>query len=233
MIKKIIIASLIVTASMQAYAQKYNAYISEGGAGTLVIDKNNLISSKFSIDVVSTNAHTCSLEGTIKNGVAILTEEGEPEKCIVKFKKGEGLIDVTYEGNSCSYYCGAKASFDMPYFNITQQCYPAEIEKARKSLLKLYKAKKYEEALLQLEPILDNCSKTLNQFTEAWIRNDLAITYAKLGKLEQCSKILEPLKEDAKLSIEDMKLNYPPFEGEMYVPIMKATKTNLKICKVK
>jgi hypothetical protein len=66
-----------------------------------------------------------------------------------------------------------------------------------------------------------------------WIRNDLAVTYAKLEKFDACEEILAPLKEDAVKSKDDIENNYPPLEAEVFWPILKATKTNLKLCKIK
>lgn len=230
---KKLLVSLICMFSMQAYAQNTNNYITEGGSGTLIVEPNNLKSSKFKIDVFGSNGHSCAVDGTMKNGLAVLKEEGETEQCTINFKQVGNIITVIAKGDSCHYYCGARAWFEDDYINVTKQCLESEVDKSRKSLLKFYKEKKYVEALAQLEPVMNNCAKTIHWTELAWIRNDLAITYAKLGKFEDCSKVLEPLKADAKLSEEQIKEDYPPVEALTYLPILKATRTNLKICKVK
>ena len=233
MIKKFIIAGLIVTASMQAYAQSNiqpGIYISEGGYGTLNVTKDKSGDVKFDIGAMGANGHSCGIEGTVLKNVAIVGTEPE-DKCIVKFKTTPNGINVEPASDECRGYCGMRASFDGEYLKVASSCLPANIEKSRKEFKKLYTAKKYDEALTKLEPVLNDCSKTLYWIDTGWIRNDLAVTYAKLEKFDECGKVLAPLKEDAKLNKDE--LEYPPLESETYWPIIKATKTNLKLCKIK
>lgn len=244
MIKKIIIAGLIATASMQAYSQsrviseggheKSNIqpgiYISEGGYGTLNVTKEKDGSTKFDIGAMGANGHTCGIDGTVLKNVAIVGDEPEM-KCIVKFKTTPNGINVEPVSDECRGYCGMRASFDGEYFKVASSCLPANIDKSRKEFKTLYTQKKYSEALAKLEPVLNNCSQTLYWIETGWIRNDLAVTYAKLEKFDTCEKILAPLKDDSKLTKDE--LEYPPLEAETYWPVIKATKTNLKLCKVK
>jgi hypothetical protein len=234
MIKKFIIG-LIATFSLQAFAQSNipsGTYVSDGGWGTLNIIKDKSNTTKFDIAAMGANGHGCGISGNIIKNIA--TVDDEPEmKCIVKFKETKNGINVIPEGDGCRGYCGMRASFDGEYLKITNNCLPSNIEKSRSEFKKLYKDKKYDEALAKLEPILNECSKTIHWIDMGWIRNDLAITYVKLKKFDVCAKVLFPLKDDAEQDEDDLKNNYPPIEAEMFWPIVKATKTNLKLCKVK
>lgn len=233
MIKKIIIAGLIATASMHAYAQSNiqpGIYISDGGYGTLKVIKEKDNITKFDIGAMGANGHSCGIHGTVIKNIATVGDEPEM-RCIVKFKTTPNGINVEPASDECRGYCGMRASFDGEYLKVASNCLPSNIEKSRREFKKLYTEKKYDEALAKLEPVLNQCSNTLFWIETGWIRNDLAVTYAKLQKFDTCKKVLAPLKEDAKLNKDE--LEYPPLENDMYWPVIKATKTNLKLCKVK
>jgi hypothetical protein len=236
MIKKLFIIGLMLSASISALAQSIpGEYITEKGWGNLKIKKDKDGSTKFDIGAMGANGHSCGLDGTIKNGVAKMDPDGaEPnEKCTVKFKNTEKGIEVIPNGDGCRYYCGMRASFDGNYLKVSQECTNTTIVKIKKEFLSLYKSKKYEEAISKLEPVINNCSKTLYWLEDGRIRNDLAVAYAKVKKFNECSKILDPLKEDAQKDEEDLKNEYSPSDAESYWSIIKSTKTNLKLCKLK
>jgi hypothetical protein len=52
-----------------------------------------------------------------------------------------------------------------------------------------------------------------------------------LGDRAACLKTLQPLAEDAALSDDGVKENYPPADAEIYLPVVRATRTNLKLCR--
>lgn len=131
---------------------------------------------------------------------------------------------------ACRYYCGARAGFEGEYVRPAPACQPASIAKTRAEFKRLYDRKAYSEAVAVLEPVLKNCSKTMYWLDIGWVRNDLALTHAKLGHREICRQLLQPLAEDAAQTDDQIRENYPPSDAENYLPIVKATRTNLKLC---
>jgi len=81
-----------------------------------------------------------------------------------------------------------------------------------------------------LKPIIDGCAKTLDWFGDGWIRNDLAITEYKLGNAAACQQILKPLADEAAMTDEDLRDNYPPANADSHFHLIKATRANLKLC---
>jgi hypothetical protein len=229
-------ALLFIFFSVNSFAQSSitsGVYVTEGHWGTLEIKNKTAKEFEFNISTIRPNSNLCDVSGKAINGVARLKNEDSKNGCVIKFKnKGDSII-VESNGESCSYYCGANAFFDAEYLKPSVQCSDDAVDKSRNKFTKLYKEKKYTEALAVLEPVLKNCEKTLYQTINYWIRNDLAVTYAKLERFDDCSKILEPLKEDAQMTEEELQNNYPWLYVESNRTVIKATRTNLKLCKIK
>lgn len=214
-----------VSAKAADQLPKPGAYITKGGAGTLVIQQDRSGRLTFKLNSVGSNCHTCNLDGVIQNGKATLkTDESKP--CVVIFKQTNDGIEVT-SGPCGSYFCGANAFFEDTYFKTVQGCDPPTVQRTRKEFKKLYDAKNYKDARTKLEPLLKDCSKTLYWIDDADIRNDLAITLYKLGDLDGCRNILSPIDSE-----EVMVDNYlsGPCDAENIIRVMKATRTNLGLC---
>jgi len=81
-----------------------------------------------------------------------------------------------------------------------------------------------------LEPLVKDCRRTLDRFQGGWIRNDLAITQYRLGDVAGCRHTLAPLQKDARQSDEDLKQEYGQMDAEKYLPVIRAARTNLKLC---
>jgi hypothetical protein len=60
------------------------------------------------------------------------------------------------------------------------------------------------------------------------MRNDLAITQYHLHDFAGCKRTLEPLREDAAKT--DEQLEYPVFALEARLPGIHAARTNIKLC---
>jgi len=86
-------------------------------------------------------------------------------------------------------------------------------------------------ALTTLAPVLTECDKTLDWISKGWMRNDLALTQYKLGDRAACLQTLAPLAESAGKSDEKIQEEYPPADAEIYLPVVRATRTNLKLCR--
>jgi hypothetical protein len=221
-------------APASAYALKPGEYISEGGVGSLTLKSGKKGALRFAIEAVGANGHTCSLEGELNNGRAKLDAMEEKNPCVVTMTPtAEGIAVKGSESGSCSYYCGLRATFEAVYFQPAPACINRAIAAARKSFKQLYDAKKFAEARGRLEPILKDCSRSLHWMESGRIRNDLAVTLHKLGDLAGCQAVLQTLAEEAKATDSELQEKYPPTDLESYMPVVRSTRTNLKLCKGK
>ncbi len=208
-------------------------YIREGGSGFLTIKIGHNGKKTFSILSVGSNGHTCEIEDEVinNNNKAIIQESSSESNepilpCVITFSLKSQKIQVTSE--ECGGYCGARAQIDGLYIKSAPGCKDSEIDSSRSQFKKLYDKKDYANARLQLEPILKNCAKTISWVKENWIRSDLSITQYKLGDWDGCLKTLQPFEEDIVKKDDDILL--PPFERELYLPIIKAVRANFQLC---
>ncbi len=210
------------------------SYLTDGGWGELTIKRGKGGKTFFRIFAMGGNAHMCELEGEIKGGKAVLAEavEDRGEPCVVLFTpKGENIEVIPQTPESCRYFCGMRASFEGTYQRPAPGCLPRVMSRTRAEFKRMYDKKQYAEALASLEPLLKNCEKTITWLDKGRIQNDLAVTLHKLGRYDDCIRILEPLAEDAAKTDEQIKSDYPPSDAESYLPIVKSTRTNLKLCR--
>ncbi|MBI3229513.1 MAG: hypothetical protein HYZ45_04800, partial [Burkholderiales bacterium] len=61
--------------------------------------------------------------------------------------------------------------------------------------------------------------------------NDLALTYHKLQNDKRCLELLQPYAEDAGKNEAEIRDSYLPSEADSWLPVLKATRTNLRLCK--
>lgn len=199
-------------------------YIFQYGSGALHVKPNG----HFDIATIGANAHTCALDGTIVRGKAKIDDTA----CVVNFAVDADKVKVTTNGSDqCRESCGARASFEGTYTRPTPGCTDKAVANSRKTFKRQYDAKDYAAARTTLAPVLSDCEKTLDWITTGWIRNDLALTQFKLSDRAACLKSLQPLAEDAALTDDGIKDNYPPADAEIYLPVVRATRTNLKLCR--
>ncbi|WP_418120206.1 hypothetical protein [Variovorax sp. 350MFTsu5.1] len=199
-------------------------YIYEGGSGSLRIKPNG----HFDITTIGANAHTCALDGTIARGKAKLDDTG----CVVNFAANADKLQVTTNGSDeCRSYCGMRAVFEGTYIRPAPSCTDKAVSSTRKTFKRQYDAKDYAAAQTTLAPVLSDCDRTLDWITKAWLRNDLALTQYKLDDRAACLKTLQPLAEDAARTDDGIKENYPPADADIYLPVVRATRTNLKLCR--
>ena len=62
------------------------------------------------------------------------------------------------------------------------------------------------------------------------IRNDLAVTFHKLGDCRACYAILEPYAEDAALKDDDIDGYYGVVDRYVYLSTVSAARVNLRLC---
>ncbi len=186
----------------------------------------------FSISSLGDNGHNCSLEGEVRNGRAKLEGIEEKKPCIVTMTLTPAGIDVKGgPGDACMGHCGVRATFEMVYFKPSAACTSKAVAATRKSFKQQYDRKQFEPARALLEPLLKECDRSLDWLEKGRVRNDLAVTLHKLGDLAACRAVLKPLEEDAKLTDAGIRENYPPTDAENFLPIVRATRTNLKLCR--
>ncbi len=209
-------------------------YVSAGGAGTLILKPGKNGALSFSIESVGGNAHTCSLEGELRNGRATLDADDEKQPCIVSMAAGKEGIEVkSNETGACRYYCGMRAMFEGTYFQLAPACQAKAVAATRKAFKQLYDAKKFPEARARLEPLLNDCKRSLDWLETGRIRNDLAVTLHKLGDFKACLSVLEPLAAAAKKTDAQLEEDFAPSDYDNYLPIVRSTRTNLRLCQPK
>lgn len=218
---------------------KPSVYIREGGSGTLTLKEDARGDLDFALDAIGINAHTCGLEGKIQHGKALMKDDLDGGICTVTFTPLESGIEVegrdkesADETGACRYYCGMRASFSGLYLMPPSGCSPLDVTQAHQDFQRFYDMKAYQKALATLRPVFDNCQPVLHVlYDEGGIRNDLAVTYHKLGDYQACYAILVPYAEDAALKDDDVDaFAYAPSEREVYFSILAAARVNLKLC---
>ena len=210
---------------------KPGEYVTEGAWGKLSLRPGNGRSMLFAIEATGGNLNVCSLDGEVIGGKATLEGVDDKTPCIVTFSAtGEGVSVTSSESSACSDYCGAGAFFEGLYLLPSARCASPAVATARQSFKQLYDVRKYAEARAKLEPVLTLCSRTLPRTDEGRIRNDLAVTMHKLNDLSGCLLVLQPLLHEPKFVEAELRQNYAPAEAELMAPIMRAVRTNLKLC---
>lgn len=208
----------------QATTPPAGDYIYEHGSGQLRVKADG----HFDITTIGANAHTCALDGAIVRGKAKIDDT----PCVVNFAVNADKVQVTTNGaDQCRDSCGARASFEGTYTRPTPGCTDKAVATSRKTFKRQYDARDYTAAQATLAPVLSDCDGTLDWITKGWIRNDLALTQFKLNDRAACLKTLQPLAEDAALTDDGVKEKYPPADAEIFLPVARATRTNLKLCR--
>jgi hypothetical protein len=223
----LVFAGLVAAAQQAALAP--GEYL-DGNGGFLLIKPGSGGNLAFQIESFGMNRHSCSVNGTIgRNNQAVLKPEPN-ETCLVSFIPKADGIEVALK-EPCRGYCGARATFDGMYLRPKAGCDRAGVRKARAEFKRLYDKKAYGDARTTLDPVLNRCSKTLENTEEAWIRNDLALTQLRLGDAAACRKTLEPIAELGTKSEKQIREDMPPADADSMVRVARATQTNLKLCK--
>lgn len=209
-------------------------YIADGGWGRLSVapaeGRGADRASAFSLDSVGGNFHVCSLEGRIVDGRATLESYGDEPACVVHFAPTQNGLEVTGTAE-CRQFCGMRAGFEGVYLRPPAGCGDAERTAARAQFKRLYDARRHAEALAALSPLPTRCARTLDCYERGRILNDIAITQYRLGQRAECLRTLAPFVEEAALTDEAILENYPPSEGDVWLPIVKAARFNLGLCR--
>ena len=207
-------------------------YITERGWGTLAIKRGNGGALNFQLEAMGGNAHSCSLDGEIRNGRATLEAMDKDKPCVVTFAaKGDGIAVDSVDAQICRYFCGMRASFEGLYQKAAPGCAPSALRATRKEFKTLYDRKDFAAARAKIEPAFNNCAKTIDWLDTGWIRNDLALVQLRTGDAAACLRTLEPLAKDAAKSDAQIRDEMvAPTDIENWLPVVKAARTNLKLC---
>jgi hypothetical protein len=205
-------------------------YVTEGDEGQLVLKRAPGGGLSFAIGVVSGSGHSCSLAGEIVDARASLKATPEDSPCIVSFRLEREGIAVKAVGVSCHHFCGARADFQAVYLKPRRGCDSAARQKTRAQFQRLYDQQAYARAWTTLSPVLGRCTKITSWVEMGWIRNDLALTRYKLKDLAGCRRLLAPLAEYAAKSDDQVLREAPSADAETYPPLLRATRTHLKLC---
>jgi hypothetical protein len=227
-------ATLAAVFCNAAHAQQLapGEYLTERGWGTLTITRAAAGRLGFSIESVGGNQHVCGLDGDILGGKAVL-EAHEPRKpCVVTFVPKRDAIEVkANDGRICNFFCGAHARFEGLYLKVEEACLPKNVRDTRAAFKSAYDRKEYAAAQKHLSPLLTGCARTLDPIDTGWIRNDLALAQLRAGDAAACRSTLKPLEREAARDDESLRVDRAPIDGERYVALMKAVRTNLKLCR--
>jgi hypothetical protein len=224
--RQLIALAIAVSCSVHA-ADAVRAGNYENPTGNLAVT-GNADSLKFKIDAFGANGHTCSLDGDIRDNQAKL--EGDESPCIVKFDASAKGIDVS-SNDACRTYCGMRAHFDGMYFMPASGCSSDERSRTRDAFKASYARKDYADARAKLEPLLTQCAPLLSWLEKPSIGNDLAVTLYHLHDRAACLSVLEPMAGDAAKTDDAVRENYPPTDADDYLPLVRAARTNIKLCK--
>lgn len=207
-------------------------YITERGWGTLAITRGDGGALKFQLEAMGGNAHSCSLKGEIRNGRATLDAMDKDKPCVVTFAaKADSVAVDSVDAQICRYFCGMRASFEGLYLKAAPGCTPSALRATRKEFKALYDRKDYAAARARLEPVFNNCAKSIDWLDTGWIRNDLALAQLRAGDAAACLRTLEPLAKDAAKSDAQIRDEMvAPTDIENWMPVVRAARTNLKLC---
>ncbi|HEX7643354.1 MAG TPA: hypothetical protein VF472_14205 [Burkholderiaceae bacterium] len=206
-------------------------YIAEKGRGTLTVTRGADGKMHFDISAIGANGHSCSIDGGIKEGKAVLADPVTDNPCHVSFKPDVNSIDVVLGNPSeCRDYCGARAWFDGRYLVPAPGCRNRERNATEKKFARLYGSKDYQAALNILRPVLNDCAATLSWLEEAQVRNDLAVNLYHLGRKEDCLAVLKPTIDRYGTSESKLREELPPSDFESFLPLASAAWYNVKLC---
>ena len=206
-------------------------YATDQGWGWLVIDPPKSNSSAFSIETRSTLSEGCEFRGELISGNGV-AQSGN-SFCAISFTPTINGVALKRETPAaCSELCGLNGSFEGEYLrDANPSCMPAAVAETRGRFKKLYDRKDYRGALALLQPVMNNCTAFLDALNLGSIRNDLAIAQYRSGQRAECLATLKPYRRDAKRGDNAVLQDWGrPDVAEAYLAIVKAARTNLRLC---
>ena len=205
-------------------------YRTELGWGQLSISPAVNGAPTFSLHT-ATGEDICDIQGRLVNNEGQATDNETGQVCRIAFTPQPRGLDVKpITPDSCRGFCGANGGFKGFYVALMPACQANAIEATRKAFKRLYEDKAYPAALAKLKPVLDQCGTTLDFVELGDIRNDVAITQYRNNRSNDCLKTLVPYAADAKRDDKDIVADWPLTEGDDYLKIVHAARTNIRLC---
>ena len=206
-------------------------YATEGGWGQLIVKGEPGSEQTFQLDTDNLNSG-CSFAGTLTQDTAIAKNAEAHLQCEMKFSlvnEGVDVLGKTIE--SCRNFCGGNGSYESVYIMLNTICQQDAIEKTKAEFKMLYDEKDYAAAEKKLAPVVNGCLTTMDFREEGALRNDYALTQHKLGQNAACLTTLEHYAHDAARTDDEIMEGMAPVMVDDYLAIIKAARTNLKLCK--
>jgi len=213
-------------------APQAGEYLTEKGWGRLLLE-NTQGAMKFSLES-TTGEDMCELDGTLDGRQGIARSEDGGDTCTVAFTPtAQGIEVKAATPAECKDFCGYNGGFQAEYLRVPDGCGRDALDRTRTTFKRLYDSRNYKAALATLAPALDTCLPTLEWREEGGIRNDLAIAQYKNGLYAQCLATLEPYAEDARKDDDAVTEGWTPMLADDYLSIVRAARTNLRLCRSK
>ena len=213
-------------------------YVLTGDWGRLKVEQRNG-KKIFSIDSMGGNCHTCGLSGRLV-GTTAETVVDDPSNgdmvCRIRVKPSPDGRQITVEPlteEACRQFCGMRAGFDGVYRKPQGRCTKAGQRNARDTFARNYRAKRFNEAVAVLRPVLEQCNDFLDWIEVDRVRNDLALAYLHAGNSEQCAETLRNTRAFEYADEEALRGGLPPCDFDNYIPTAKATWHNMRLCGAK
>lgn len=206
-------------------------YATEGGWGQLIVKGDPGSEQTFQLNTDNLNSG-CSFAGTLTHDTAIAKNAETHLQCEMKFSlvnEGVDVLGKTIE--SCRNFCGGNGSYESVYIMLNTICQQDAIEKTKAEFKMLYDEKDYAAAEKKLAPVVNGCLTTIDFREEGALRNDYALTQHKLGQNAACLTTLENYAHDAARTDGEIMEGMAPVMVDDYLGIIKAARTNLKLCK--
>lgn len=219
-----------ITDSPPITAVQAGEYTTELGWGHLSISKHTKGTTTFALHT-TTGEDICNIHGTVvhSEGIAIDSENGGV--CKIQFTKTDRGVDAYADTPvTCRELCGANGGFKGSYLTVSKECNADEVGKTRNTFKNFYVGKNYKLALATILPIMNNCSNILNFYDLGNIRNDVAIAQYKNGLSNECLTTLKYYSTDVNRKDSDIISDWPPNQGDDYLKIIRASRTNIRLC---
>lgn len=210
-------------------------YVLEGGGGRLRVVQRTGV-TRFSIDVVGSNGHTCSLAGRMNGTQGQADDASDPQQvCRVQFTPSAdgvqiGVAPVAATAEACRDYCGMRAGFEGRYLKPQGVCTPGEQRRAGDTFLQHYRAKRFEEAIAALAPVVTQCRPLIDWMSLDRLRNDLALAHFHAGQAGTCTTLLRQTVAAESANEAALREALPPVDFDSYLPTARSTWHNLRLC---
>lgn len=210
-------------------------YITEQGWGYLSISKKNGNGQDFELFALGANAHSCSLEGVIRDGKAVFSNDS----CQILFTKKNDAIQVAVDDgffDGCRGFCGMRAGFEGSYYKPANGCDSQSLADMQKQVMQMREQSDFTHAEQVLSFVLKNCQKTLSQYRNDDIHLQLAEIQFLQGKKQACLKTLQPWIEDSQKPDEkickddDKGFMLPPSDCINALDVIKDVRKQLQRC---